>query len=228
MIRTAAALPLLLLLLLPGSGLCQTPRILIDEPAAGATTRSAVALSGRVVDGAGIHHVTILHNGLSRRVPLFDGRFSAEVALFRGTNQLRLVARSAGGVATRELTLWGRFAPPALEVRLTWGPRSDLDLFVREPGGRIVTYADPRHRGARFEGEVRDGQGPEIYRATRLVAGRYRLGVRKMAGSDQVPVRALLEATWRAGGVERKAFWRLTLGKPGLVERELVIREPGR
>ncbi len=212
-------------LLIAHTALADAPRLVITGPAGGVTCQREVALQGRV-EGLATPTLLLRHNGLIREVPVFDGRFRVGVALFRGPNRLSLTARDGRTVVERRLTLNGRFAGEAMSVRLTWGPRADLDLLVREPSGRLVFHGNPRHPGAGFYGEVSRGQGPEIYRSRQLQVGVYQLFVRSVAGVDQVPVRANLSVSWLSGGKWRRRNWSLTLDRPGIVRRTLELKKP--
>ncbi len=220
----AGLLGLLAGLVLIASAAAQSPRIVLEQPVGGLTTAAETTIQGRVV-GLKARELLLLHNGLERRVRLSGGRFRLRVALFAGLNRFRLTARQGAAIAQRQLTLTARLRGQAMVARLTWGPRADLDLIVREPDGGLVFFASPRSAFSSFHGEVRRGQGPEIYRSRRLQRGTYQLIVRNWSTPDQVPVRATLSVSWKRGGRTYHRSWPLTLSGTGMQTRRITIRD---
>lgn len=71
--------------------------------------------------------------------------------------------------------------PGALRVRLAFGARADLDLYVTDPAAETVYFANtPAQSGGRLERDLRcDAPAPRIERVAFRPAppGRYRVGV---------------------------------------------------
>lgn len=201
-----------------------TPRIRLDGPlASGRVDRPAVTVAGRV-EGLTASRVWLVHDGLRRRLLVSEGRFRADVALFEGDNALALEVATKGGRLRRSLRLDCRPRSAAVAVWLTWAPRGDLDLIVIEPGGRRVSYASPRWPDSRLWGDVMDGQGPELYRSSRLQAGPYRLIVRRAAAADQPALNATLQLVWRDGSARRSRRLALRVDGGAPVSTSVILR----
>ncbi len=108
-----------------------------------------------------------------------------EQALERETRAL--VVALARGEATLP-------AAGALRVRLAFGERADLDLYVTDPAAETVYFANsPAQSGGALESDVRcDGAAPRVETVTFRGAppGRYRVGVDYpgACGNDPGPV----------------------------------------
>jgi hypothetical protein len=112
----------------------------------------------------------------------------------RRWHRRRLRAIIAAGVALAACSVAPQAAPPApaapparrdgaLHVILTWAAPVDLDLYLTDPAGETLYFANnPTRAGARLEQDARCGATPpgslvEAVRMDAPVAGRYRVGV---------------------------------------------------
>lgn len=104
-----------------------------------------------------------------------------------------------------------------LVVRLVFGPRADLDLFVSDPRSETVYFANRRARsGGRLAADVRcDAPAPrvETVRFEQPLPGRYRIGVDypevcpETRGGEPKP--AVFVVEWRAGDAAGLAHGRV-------------------
>ncbi len=150
------------------------------------TKDSSVIIEGTVLGGAAqeekavvdnlnvITSTGVLHFPINNSVGSGDGKFSFILPLLSGENQLGLLASNKA----RKLLEWAAFniliiesdhQSSALTATLTWGAgNSDIDLWVKEPGGESVGYS---HRNQvstlhpYLDFDNTDGYGPEHYMA---------------------------------------------------------------
>ncbi|CAN0119386.1 unnamed protein product, partial [Ascophyllum nodosum] len=82
---------------------------------------------------------------------------------------------------------------PALTITLSWSEvESDLDLFVTEPGGEVVSFANMVGDVGFLDMDVRSGPGIETYTVFRGldpdmvgVIGTYEFEARRFAGPTE-------------------------------------------
>lgn len=90
----------------------------------------------------------------------------------------------------------------SLVVTVTWNTKTDVDLWVTEPGGEKCNYA---HRNTKGGGVLHEdnttGFGPEHFTADKLVAGEYLVQVHMYSThtKDPVPTIVTIEVTRSAG-----------------------------
>lgn len=154
------------------------PRIAIDAPESGWTTRRVITLKGKA------HEVqspaTLVVNGVERPLPIDDkGRFEAVFALGRGENAIEAIGQPKSGAAVRDaITLYARVPRVDLQVLLFWDTdQTDVDLHIEEPGGEVVMYShrESQSTGGRLDRDDTDGYGPEIYSVASAPSGPYKL-----------------------------------------------------
>lgn len=104
----------------------------------------------------------------------------------------------------------------ALTVTLLWDAAVDLDLYVTDPAGETVYYANARSRsGGALERDARcagraGGEQVERTRWTNAPAGRYRVGVDfpeacEEKAPPEVPYRLVIDANGRRQEVRGRA-----------------------
>jgi hypothetical protein len=143
----------------------------LTGPDASVATRAA-DLSGRY-QGVSCPAGVIAVNGFMQQVavPAAEGTFAEKIVLGPGANH---VAVQIGERYTTRLVR-GTFAPSKLLVTLLWDTNlTDLDLYVREPGGRTVWYQNKTAAG-NLDVDRTQGFGPENYSlgAAAAAAGEY-------------------------------------------------------
>jgi hypothetical protein len=76
-----------------------------------------------------------------------------------------------------------------LRVVMEWNtPRTDLDLWVKEPKGFDVGYSSPRSPwGGKLSGDITDGYGPEEYVVRHALAGAYDIRAKTFASDRANP-----------------------------------------
>lgn len=76
-----------------------------------------------------------------------------------------------------------------LRVVMEWNtPRTDLDLWVKEPKGFDVGYSSPRSPwGGKLSGDITDGYGPEEYLVRRAISGAYAIRANTFASDRANP-----------------------------------------
>ena len=103
-----------------------------------------------------------------------------------------------------------------LLILISWGTRDDVDLFVRDPQGKIFFYKKKAHHGtpAKFEEDNTRGPGNEIWLHPQATPGRYEICYHfydNHSGKNSVQVRG---AYLTPAG--RRALDTVTLSPPNL------------
>jgi hypothetical protein len=153
---------------------------------------------------------------------------------------LAIVCAAAGACATHQVAarLPAAAPPPphdgALHISLTWDAPVDLDLYVTDPLGETLYFANnPTRAGAQLEQDARcatlPAHGPAIERARLLVPlpGRYRVGVDFIdacgASVTTVPFRIAVDR----GTAHRGASGTIGPGQFVVVAIEIDVHEDG-
>ncbi|MEA2065828.1 MAG: VWA domain-containing protein [Thermotogota bacterium] len=80
-------------------------------------------------------------------LPVKENRFNQNIILEKGSNRITITVKSNKGIGGISLEVNYITGQPALKVTLSWSAMgADLDLFVREPGGAIVSYKNRSSR----------------------------------------------------------------------------------
>ena len=149
----------------------------------------ALAERGRATDA---RNDLVRAQDLLRRVAMqpWDGQYGmvGEIALAEA-NQLIV---ELGGPQAQGVSLDPAFIDPMpvdLRVVAIWNtPRTDLDLWVREPSGEEVGYNHRGSRaGARYTHDITQGFGPEEYQLRKAPDGTYRVEVNTFAVDRRNP-----------------------------------------
>ena len=116
---------------------------------------------------------------------------------FQRVNEYALAEANAlivmlGGADAPEVSLDPKFIDALpLDVRVVaqWNtPRTDLDLWVREPSGEDVGYSNRSSRaGGRYLHDITQGFGPEEYAIRKTAAGTYRIEVNTFRADTRDP-----------------------------------------
>ncbi|MFN8643619.1 MAG: hypothetical protein U0802_18895 [Candidatus Binatia bacterium] len=125
-------------------------------------------------------------------------------------------------------------ADPGLHVTLTWAAPVDLDLYLTDPAGESLYFANtPTRAGARLAGDARcagRGGGPasETALAPAPAAGIWRVGVDFMdgcgSGLGEVPFRVAVDL----GGARREVTGVARAGRFAIVVVEIAVDGDGR
>ncbi|MEZ4359182.1 MAG: hypothetical protein R3B48_03305 [Kofleriaceae bacterium] len=84
-----------------------------------------------------------------------------------------------------------------LQVALTWDRPGDIDLYVQEPGGKIVYYIDRVGQDGELDRDDTSGTGPENYyicSPDKVSEGRYRISVNNYNGELGTQARITVRA----------------------------------
>ncbi|MFO7883018.1 MAG: PEGA domain-containing protein [Kosmotogaceae bacterium] len=93
----------------------------------------------------GVAEITVGETSYS--VPITDNKFSQNIILEKGNNKIFITVKSKKGIGGLSLETNYITGQPALKITLSWSAMgADLDLFVREPGGAIVSYKNRSSR----------------------------------------------------------------------------------
>jgi len=190
------------------------PTITIDAPVGGWTTERIVTVTGTATDAAPLGVLVV--NGVERPLPLTDGRFEATFALGRGVNAIEAIAPplEAGAPSARARVIVHAQIPKVdLQVLLFWDTdQTDVDLHVREPGGKHVYYGDRESElsGGRLDRDDVDGYGPEIYSATAAPSGVYEVSAHYFGdrGMGQTTATVMIVAR---EGTDEEQRWRFVV-----------------
>lgn len=156
------------------AGFVQSDSIIIDTPAEGATITTASAqVSGRLTgDLVGVDSLYLEVRGIGRRIPVnADGTFSNVIEVSSGENTLVFIAGTDvdeqsnwyADAATLIRTIDAEIGESRLLVTLTWAQNNtDVDLYITEPGGESMWYANKRtSNGLELDIDDLNGFGPE-------------------------------------------------------------------
>jgi uncharacterized protein YfaP (DUF2135 family) len=190
------------------------PTVSIDAPVGGWTTERIVTVTGSVSDAAPLGVLVV--NGVERPQPFVGGRFEATFALGRGVNAIEVIAPAldaAASPARARVVVTAQIPKVDLQVLLFWDTdQTDVDLHVREPGGKHVYYGDRESdvSGGRLDRDDVDGYGPEIYSATSAPSGVYEVSAHYFGdrGSGQTTATVMVVA--REGTTEEQR-WRFVV-----------------
>jgi len=186
----------------------QEPTITITSPQPGfEVDQKVLVVTGTCAD-RNLGQAHMLTNGEAIPIKLVNGEFSAKTVLRPGQNNIVVVAEN--DVGTSEAGVWGtaHIKAAALKVVLTWeaqGP--DIDLWVKDPQGKVTNYHHPGpSEGRTLDVDDRSGPGMETYTIEGSVTGRYDIAVHYYAAKGwQGPVPFRLRfTTWEATFSERR------------------------
>ncbi len=186
----------------------QEPTITITSPRPGFEVDTKVMVVTGTCADRNLEQAQMMTNGEVIPIKLVNGEFSAKTVLRPGQNDIAVIA--VNNVGEGEASVWGNanIRAAALKVVLSWeaqGP--DIDLWVKDPQGKVTNYHHPGpSNGRTLDVDDRSGPGMETYTIEGSVTGTYDVAVHYYAAKGwQGPVPFRLQfTTWEATFSERR------------------------
>lgn len=160
------------------SPLAAAPKVTINRPGNGFVKKRLVEISGRITGFSGSWAVMV-YNGISRRIGVRNGLFKTKMVLSRGDNLVEVIAREGKEVGRGNVNFYADVPKCDLKIVLSWETdRTDMDLWVWDPGGEKVFYSHKTSKvGGQLDIDVTTGYGPETFTMKDAVAGNYQIQV---------------------------------------------------
>ena len=157
----------------------QEPTITITSPQpAFEVDKKVLIVTGTCADEQ-LQQAQLFSNGEAIPIKLNNGKFSAKTVLRPGINEISVVAENE--VGRSEDTVWGtaNIQASVLKVVLTWeAPKTDVDLWVTDPQGKVATYRNQKPaEGRQLDVDDTSGPGMETYTIEVPVRGDYQVAV---------------------------------------------------
>ncbi|HYF36918.1 MAG TPA: hypothetical protein VD994_16595 [Prosthecobacter sp.] len=151
----------------------------IDEPQNGFSTDGRVVTISGSTKGADIATVVVNVGGRSTEMPVVDGRFTGQITLTVGENEVTVTDGADGGARSKAVEVICTDKPSRLWVELAWDGPGDVDLHVFQPNGEDVCYSNTYPAGGgQLDVDNTRGYGPEHYfisaaRGDNVLSGDY-------------------------------------------------------
>ena len=160
------------------SSLAAAPQVTIRRPGNGFVKKRLVEITGRITGFSGSWAVMV-YNGISRRIGVRSGVFKTKMVLSRGDNLVEVIAREGKEVGRGRVSFYADVPKCDLKIVLSWETdRTDMDLWVWDPGGEKVFYSHKTSKvGGQLDIDVTTGYGPETFTMKDAVAGNYQIQV---------------------------------------------------
>lgn len=189
--------------------LCAGLQVRIESPGEGYVTRRLIEIKGTVT-GSTNDWAVMVYNGISSRIGVQNGRFSTKLVLSRGDNLIEVIASDGTDTARDRVSFYANVPKCDIKIVLTWETdKTDMDLWVTDPGGEKVFYAHKSSKvGGQLDIDVTTGYGPETFTLKDAVAGNYQIQVQNYSPGKSPVTRmrvdlVLFEGTDRE---QRKSF----------------------
>ncbi len=115
-------------------------------------------------------------NDVDQEILINNGRFTERISISQGSNKIKMRATSIAGNTDEsdELTVYGDFSEPSIEVTLAWNtPTADLDLHIWNPEGEHCYYGNMHISDGSLDIDDVEGYGPETFTAQDAINGIY-------------------------------------------------------
>ncbi|MBN2461030.1 MAG: PEGA domain-containing protein [Candidatus Cloacimonetes bacterium] len=115
-------------------------------------------------------------NDFDQEIYVYYGSFDEYISIGSGTNHLSFRANSPNGDTgvSDEITIYGNFVAPDIEVVLTWNsPTADMDLHIWNPFGEWCYWWNMIISDGSLDIDDTSGYGPETFTCQTANVGEY-------------------------------------------------------